>query len=64
MANILHVVNIYFVIPYFLGKQMSHFKNKGYNVSMDIKKKETRNLVIFTYTFFFRIDTSTEVLSI
>lgn len=29
--NILHVVNISFVIPYFLGKQLSHFKRKGYN---------------------------------
>lgn len=30
MMNILHVVNIPFVIPYFLGKQLSHFQNKGY----------------------------------
>ena len=28
--NILHVVNIFFVIPYFLGKQLPHFTSKGY----------------------------------
>lgn len=28
--NILHVVNIYFVIPYFLGDQLSYFRKKGY----------------------------------
>lgn len=28
--NILHVVNISFVIPYFLGKQMNWFSEKGY----------------------------------
>lgn len=29
--NILHTVNIYFVIPYFLGDQLLFFKRKGYN---------------------------------
>lgn len=29
--NILHVVNISFVIPYFLGSQLLFFKNKGYS---------------------------------
>ena len=28
--NILHVVNIYFVIPYFLGDQLLYFKKRGY----------------------------------
>ena len=28
--NILHVVNISFVIPYFLGGQLTYFRNKGY----------------------------------
>ena len=28
--NILHVVNIFFVIPYFLGEQLRYFKSKGY----------------------------------
>jgi glycosyltransferase involved in cell wall biosynthesis len=29
-SNILHVVNISFVIPYFLGEQLLYFKQKGY----------------------------------
>lgn len=29
-SSILHVVNIYFVIPYFLGDQLSYFYQKGY----------------------------------
>ena len=28
--NILHVVNIYFVLPYFIGGQFKYFKDKGY----------------------------------
>lgn len=30
MHNILHVVNIYFVIPYFLGDQLLFFRERGY----------------------------------
>ena len=30
--NLLHVVNIYFTIPYFLGEQLSYFQDKGYNI--------------------------------
>lgn len=30
MKNILHIVNIYFVLPYFLGDQLKYFKNEGY----------------------------------
>lgn len=30
MPNILHVVNNYFVIPYFIGDQFIHFSKKGY----------------------------------
>jgi glycosyltransferase involved in cell wall biosynthesis len=30
MPNILHVVNNYFVIPYFIGDQFIHFGKKGY----------------------------------
>ncbi len=30
--NILHVVNVFFVIPYFLGDQLRYFKDKGNNV--------------------------------
>lgn len=32
--NILHVVNIYFVLPYFIGDQFKYFKNKGYRISV------------------------------
>ena len=32
MKNILHVVNIYFVLPYFIGDQFKYFKDKGYNM--------------------------------
>lgn len=30
--KILHVVNIYFVLPYFLGEQFLYFENKGYKL--------------------------------
>ena len=32
--NILHVVNIYFVIPYFLGDQFKYFKAKGHQMNV------------------------------
>lgn len=32
--NILHVVNIYFVLPYFIGDQFKYFKDKGYNMNV------------------------------
>jgi glycosyltransferase involved in cell wall biosynthesis len=32
IKNILHVVNVYFVIPYFIGGQFKHFTNKGYKL--------------------------------
>ena len=32
MKNILHVVNIYFVLPYFLGEQLSFMQEKGNKV--------------------------------
>lgn len=30
--NILHVVNIYFVLPFFIGDQFRYFKSKGHNL--------------------------------
>lgn len=30
--NILHVVNIYFVLPYFIGDQFKYFSDKGYGM--------------------------------
>lgn len=32
--NILHVVNIYFVLPYFIGEQFKYFKKKGYQMNV------------------------------
>lgn len=32
--NILHVVNIYFVLPYFIGDQFKFFKDKGYKMNV------------------------------
>lgn len=38
--NILHVVNIYFVLPYFIGGQFSFFKNKGYKMFVACSNSE------------------------
>lgn len=32
--NILHVVNIYFVLPYFIGDQFTYFKERGYRMNV------------------------------
>lgn len=34
MLKILHVVNVAFVIPYFLGSQLSYMKKRGYDISV------------------------------
>lgn len=34
MKNVLHVLNISFVIPYFLGKQLLYMERKGYNMNI------------------------------
>lgn len=38
--NILHVVNIYFVLPYFIGGQFRYFKDKGYNMNVVCSESE------------------------
>ena len=38
--NILHVVNIYFVLPYFIGNQFKYFKEKGYNMNVACSPSE------------------------
>ena len=38
--NILHVVNIYFVLPYFIGDQFKYFKEKGYNMNVACSPSE------------------------
>lgn len=32
--NILHVVNVYFTLPYFIGDQFKYFREKGYNMNV------------------------------
>ena len=38
--NILHVVNIYFVLPYFFGEQFRFFADKGYSMNVVCSKSE------------------------
>ncbi len=38
--NVLHVVNIYFVLPYFIGGQFKYFKNKGYHMNVACSNSE------------------------
>lgn len=38
--NILHVVNIYFVLPYFIGDQFLYFKEKGHNMHVACSSSE------------------------
>lgn len=38
--NVLHVVNIYFVLPYFIGGQFKYFKNKGYHMNVACSRSE------------------------
>ncbi|MCM1028053.1 MAG: glycosyltransferase family 4 protein [Pseudoflavonifractor sp.] len=38
--NILHVVNIYFVLPFFIGDQFTHFKAKGYDMNVACSESE------------------------
>ena len=32
--NILHVVNIYFVLPYFIGDRLTYFKERSYHMNI------------------------------
>lgn len=52
--NILHVVNIPFVIPYFLGEQLNHFSGKGYREFIACSPSEDlpryADLYNFSYT--------------
>lgn len=38
--NILHVVNIYFVLPFFIGDQFKYFKEKGFNMHVACSSSE------------------------
>lgn len=49
--NILHVVNISFVIPYFLGKQFLYFKDKGYREFVICTPSDELNQLANIYGF-------------
>ena len=49
--NILHVVNISFVIPFFLGKQLSHFGEKGYKEFVACSPSEELDVFAKRYKF-------------
>lgn len=38
--NILHVVNIYFVLPFFIGDQFKYFKERGHNMNVACSPSE------------------------
>ena len=43
MKSLLHVVNIYFVVPYFLGNQLSYFAKKGVKVHVACSPSDELN---------------------
>jgi len=51
MKKILHVVNISFVIPYFLGKQLLYFKEKGYKEYIICSPSKELTLLSQKYKF-------------
>ncbi|MEG1839244.1 MAG: glycosyltransferase family 4 protein [Bacteroidaceae bacterium] len=52
--NILHVVNIYFVIPYFLGEQLDYFNDKGYRVHIVCSPSEQLESYSRKHHFFYK----------
>jgi glycosyltransferase involved in cell wall biosynthesis len=53
--KILHVVNVSFVIPYFLGNQINYFKNKGHDIY--IVCSNSNDLISFSKTYNFKYKT-------
>ena len=51
--NILHVINISFVIPYFFGKQFSYFNNRGYKEYIVCSSSEELRRFAASYDFEF-----------
>lgn len=49
--KILHVVNIYFVIPYFFGDQLSYMREKGYKIHIICSPSEKINDSAQKYNF-------------
>ena len=50
--KILHVVNISFVIPFFLGKQLNHFVEKGYEEHVICSDSEELSKLSRQYNFY------------
>ncbi len=64
--KILHVVNIPFVIPYFLGEQISYFSNKGTSIHIACRydKKIDKYKLKWNFIFFnLKISRSISILS-
>lgn len=51
--NILHVINISFVIPYFFGKQFSYFNDRGYKEYIVCSSSEELRRFAASYDFEF-----------
>ena len=51
MKNLLHVVNISFVIPYFLGQQLNFFTEKGYREYLVCSPSDELAELAFKYNF-------------
>lgn len=54
MKNVLHVVNVYFVIPYFLGDQLIHFFKKGYKEYIICSPSEEIKQYSNSHHFFYK----------
>lgn len=53
MKNILHVVNIDFVIPYFLGEQLNYMTKRGYKIHLICSPSEYLKPLSIKYNFFY-----------
>ena len=54
MKNILHVVNIDFVIPYFLGEQLNYISKQGYKVFLICSPSEHLKPLSMKYNFTYK----------
>lgn len=54
MRNVLHVINISFVIPYFLGKQLLYMREKGYNMNIICSPSPQLAILAKNYSFSYK----------
>ena len=54
MANVLHVVNVDFVIPYFFGNQLNYMRNKGHNIFIVCSPSERLKTLSLKYGFSYK----------